>query len=119
MTTEQPRARRMTRSTTIIVAAFLTVQIGLPVFQLAARWVEEGPQPGTEYLFSYQMYSANPMAHYYGVDERGVRTELSTQGLPLFVRAISYDDTVPKLLCTENPDLVTIERVKPGGEFPC
>lgn len=102
----------------VFVPVFIAVQVLVPGAMLAARWVNEGSQPATEYPVSWQMYSATKSGTYEGTTEDGSTVQLSTDSLPPVIRAQGYYVTVPLMLCEENESLVSVRRVdlKPSQE---
>lgn len=102
-----PRTKKHTRR---IVAIVVAVQVAIPLGMLAARWVNEGSQPVSEYPLSWQMYSAVDSGTYVGND--GVNDiPLNSDDLPPFVRYAGYGPTVPEMLCEANPQLISVAHV--------
>lgn len=115
-------ARPIPRSVRIGVAIFLAIQISVPTYQLAARWIDEGSRPTREYKYSYQMYSATKQAEFVGLTAEGVNVPLSTDDLPPILRTVAYGTSVAKMLCEANPDIVSVVRVVPrydNAPFEC
>jgi hypothetical protein len=93
------------------IAGFLIVQILVPLGALGIRWVQEGSRPASELPFSFQMYSAAPTAQYIGRDSDGNLRELTTSGIPLVIRQVSYGLSVPERLCAADQALTSVERL--------
>lgn len=94
-----------------VVTVFIGVQLLIPAALLAARTIDEGPHPVSEYRYSWQMYSAASSGDYIGVDAAGAEQELSTTDLPPILRGVGYDYSVPQMLCEANPHLISVQRV--------
>lgn len=117
----------MPRRDRVVVLAFVALHVTVPALLLALRWDLEGAHPVGEYRYSWQMYStAGGSTAYVGVDADGRESTLSVSALPPVVRGIAYDDTVPRLLCERDDDLVAVVRVtgEPGleddaGRYAC
>ena len=110
------------RGLAIGVAIFLAIQAGVPIYQLAARWIDEGSRPTREYKYSYQMYSATKQAEFVGLTADGVNVPLSTDDLPFILRTVTYGTSVAEMLCEANPELVSVSRVVPRYDtspYPC
>ena len=103
-----PLARRRLNKAAVI--AFVGIQLGLPAAFLLDRWVTQGPAPRFEYTFSWQMFSAVDIGSYTGVTHSGEDIELDLEGLPPIVRAVSYTDTTPRMLCARDPYLKEVVR---------
>lgn len=94
------------------VLILIAVQFAVPAWMLTARWVQEGSRPTSERPASWQMYSFVPPAQYRAADGR----LLSTEDLPLLVRAIDTGEVVPELLCARHQHLRSVQRL--GGPDP-
>ncbi len=97
-----------------LVIFFVTIQIVVPTALLITRWVNEGSHPTSEYKFSWQMYSAASGGEYVGINGSGDEIPLKTSHLPIVIRGIGYGDTVPRILCKEDPTLMTVGRRMQG-----
>ena len=94
----------------ILVTLFVAAQILVPAGLLGLRWMNEGSQPTREYRFSWQMYSAAHGGDYVGTTRDGNQESLNVYELPPVVRGIGYDDSVPRMFCEKNPELVQVQR---------
>lgn len=106
--------KSLSRRDRAVVAVFVVAQVVVASFFFASRWIEEGSHPVTEHRYSWQMYStAGGETTYVGSTETGETVELSLEELPPVVRGVSYDYSVPRMLCEKNPGLVSVTRVAP------
>ena len=106
----EPRFSVAARLKTLLVAVFVVSQITVPALLLAARWSGEGSMPTVELPFSWQMFSAIDPGGYTGAAADGSERDLSLDDLPRITRAIAYSDDVPRMLCEQNPDLMSVAR---------
>ncbi|MDV6300726.1 hypothetical protein R3P82_16575 [Dietzia maris] len=100
----------MSGLTKVLVAVFVAVQFALPALLLTVRWSGEGSMPTVELPFSWQMFSAVDPGGYTGAAADGSERDLSLDDLPRITRAIAYSDDVPRMLCEQNPDLMSVAR---------
>lgn len=105
--------RPLSRRNRVLVALFVGFQLLIPAGLLGFRWVTQGSQPTFSFPFSWQMYSAEfrgKSVDYIGIDGAGREIPLSTEELAPVLRAISYDYSVPRMLCHSNPGLIAVQR---------
>ena len=104
-----------------LVLLVVVTMLALPLTMLGVRWTAEGSQPVSELPASWQMYSSREAPTYVGTDADGQVRPLSTDPLPLMLRAVSTGRTVPDRLCARNRDVIRVARtggVEPGT-FMC
>lgn len=93
-----------------IAAAFIAVQIAVPLLALGGRWAWEGFHPEHELPLSWQMYSATDIGSYVGTTAGGDEVPLSVDSLSLLERSVWYGDEVQQKLCDQAADLISVRR---------